>query len=330
MPAPRNRAASGHEHTVPPRARLAAVRQRAALLAQARAFFAERGYLEVETPVLARAGAADAQLAQFALNDPVLGALYLQTSPEYAMKRLIMAGSGSIYQITKAFRQGESGRFHNPEFTLVEWYGLGYDHRRLIAETCALIARLVPSLKAPARIVSYREAFREVLDIDPIEAPTDQLRAVTQRRLPAAQELVLNDRDEILDLLMSHAVAPGFPVEALTVVTDYPSSQAALARLNAQGLADRFEIYRGPLELANGFHEATRIAEYADRFALEAARRRARGLPHIDQDHRLLAALSEGDLPDCAGCALGFDRVLMLAMDATHIDEVLAFPIAQA
>ena len=306
------------------------MRHRAALLAEARAFFAEHGYLEVETPVLARAGTPDAQLAQFALKDPVLGTLYLQTSPEYAMKRLIVAGSGSIYQITKAFRQGESGRFHNPEFTLVEWYGLGYDHWRLIAEACALIARLVPALEAPARIVSYREAFRHALDIDPIETPTDQLRAVAHRRLPTAQDLALNDRDEILDLLVSHAVAPEFPVEALTVVTDYPSSQASLARLNTQGLADRFEIYRGPLELANGFYEAARVEEYAERFADEAAKRRQRGLPRIDQDQRLLAALSEGDLPDCAGCALGFDRVLMLAMDAMHIDEVLAFPIAQA
>lgn len=306
------------------------MRRRAALLAEARAFFGERGYLEVETPVLARAGAADAQLAQFALNDPVLGTLYLQTSPEYAMKRLIMAGSGSIFQITKAFRQGEVGRFHNPEFTLVEWYGLGYDHRRLIAEACALIARLVPSLQASARIISYRDAFRDALNIDPIEDPTDRLRAVAYDCLAPARKLTLDDRDEILDLLMSHAVAPGFATKALTVVTDYPASQASLARLNAQGLADRFEIYRGSLELANGFHEASRAEEYAERFAHEAAKRRERGLPSIDPDHRLLAALTQGRLPDCAGCALGFDRVLMLAMDAAHIDEVLAFPIAQA
>ena len=299
-------------------------------MAEARAFFGERGYLEVETPVLARAGAADAQLAQFALNDPVLGTLYLQTSPEYAMKRLIMAGSGSIFQITKAFRQGEVGRFHNPEFTLVEWYGLGYDHRRLIAEACSLIARLVPSLQASARIISYRDAFRDALNIDPIEDSTDRLRAVAYDCLASARKLTLDDRDEILDLLMSHAVAPGFATKALTVVTDYPASQASLARLNAQGLADRFEIYRGSLELANGFHEASRAEEYAERFAREAAKRRERGLPSIDPDHRLLAALTQGRLPDCAGCALGFDRVLMLAMDAAHIDEVLAFPIAQA
>lgn len=306
------------------------MRRRAALLGQTRAFFAEHGYLEVETPVLARAGAPDAQLTQFAINDPVLGTLYLQTSPEYAMKRLIMAGCGSIFQITKAFRQGESGRFHNPEFTLIEWYGLGYDHRQLIAEACALIAALVPSLDAPPRLLSYREAFRNTLDIDPIDAPTDRLRALVRTRLPSARELMLDERDEILDLLMSHAVAAGFGAKVLTVVTDYPPSQAALARLNVQGLADRFEIYCGPLELANGFHEAVRGEEYAERFAREAAKRRQRALPPIDPDERLLAALSAGDLPDCAGCALGFDRVLMLATGATHIDEVLAFPIAQA
>lgn len=330
MPAPRNSGEPGREGDWRPGAPLEALRRRAALLARARAFFGDRGYLEVETPVLGRAGAADAQLAQFTVADPVYGTLYLQTSPEYAMKRLILAGSGSIFQITKAFRQGESGRFHNPEFTLIEWYGLGYDRERLIIEACALIARLAPSLHDKARIVSYREAFREALGIDPIEDPDDRLRDAARAHVPSAHELPLDDRDEILDLLMTHAVAPAFPTGALTVVTDYPPSQAALARLNARGLADRFEIYQGPMELANGFHEATRGGEYAQRFATEAAKRRARGLPDIPEDRRLLGALAEGDLPDCAGCALGLDRVLMLAVGATHIDEVLAFPIERA
>lgn len=312
-----------------PRTQLEALRGRAALLAQVRAFFAGRGYLEVETPVLGRSGAADAQLAQFALSDPVYGSLYLQTSPEYAMKRLLTGGSGSIFQITKAFRQGEVGRFHNPEFTLVEWYGVGYDHLQLIDEASALIGRLVPCLEPKARLLSFRQAFSDLLGIDPIEDPTDLLQECAHTRLPSTRGLVLDDRDALLDLLMSHAVAPHFPAHRLTVITDYPASQAALARINPQGLAERFEIYCGALELANGFHEETRRDEYAARFAAEARKRRARGLPAIAQDERLLAALAQDHLPDCAGCALGFDRVLMLAMDAAHINEVLAFPIEQ-
>ncbi len=323
MPAPRNNGQARHED------RLGALRGRAALLTQVRAFFAGRGYLEVETPVLGRAGAADAQLAQFALRDPLYGCLYLQTSPEYAMKRLLASGSGSIFQVTKAFRQGEAGRFHNPEFTLVEWYGVGYDHRRLIEEACALIARLVPSLTSEARLMSFRQAFRDRLGIDPIDDPSKRLRECAHAHLPSTRALTLNDRDALLDLLMSHAVAPHFPTDSLTVIMDYPASQAALARINPEGLADRFEIYCGALELANGFHEEANRDEYAARFAAEARKRRARGLPAIAQDEQLLAALAEGDFPDCAGCALGFDRVLMLALDATHIDEVLAFPIGQ-
>ena len=330
MPAPRNSGEPGREGDWRPGAPLEALRRRAALLARARAFFGDRGYLEVETPVLGRAGAADAQLAQFTVADPVYGTLYLQTSPEYAMKRLIMAGSGSIFQITKAFRQGEAGRFHNPEFTLIEWYGLGYDHRRLIEEACALVAELAPSLRGPARIVSFRQAFRDALGVDPIEDRTERLRAIACARLPSVRGLALDDRDEILDLLMSHAVAPGFPAGGLTVVTDYPASQAALARINPGGLADRFEIYCGALELANGFYEAARRADYAERFAGEERKRRERSLPAVAPDRRLLAALAEGDLPECAGCALGLDRVLMVAMKAAHIHEVLAFPAESA
>ena len=288
-----------------------------------------RGYLEVETPVLGRSGVADAQLAQFALSDPVYGSLYLQTSPEYAMKRLLASGSGSIFQITKAFRQGEVGRFHNPEFTLVEWYGVGYDHLHLIDEACALIARLAPSLMPEARLVSFRQAFRDRLGVDPIDDPTGLLRECAHACLPSTRELVLDDRDALLDLLMSQAVAPHFPTDAMTVITDYPASQAALARINSQGLADRFEIYCGALELANGFHEEANRDEYAARFAAEARKRHARGLQAIAQDERLLAALAQGDFPECAGCALGFDRVLMRALGAAHINDVLAFPIEQ-
>ncbi|HUW98713.1 MAG TPA: EF-P lysine aminoacylase EpmA [Acidiferrobacter sp.] len=313
-----------------PQASLATLRLRAALLAEAREFFARRGFLEVETPILAHAGAADAQLAQFALDDPIHGPLFLQTSPEYAMKRLLLAGSGSIYQVTKAFRQGEAGARHNPEFTLIEWYGLGYDHKRLIDEACALIRELVPRLVADTRITRFRDAFRHVIGVDPIDDPTSALCAAADTLIPSASALALTDRDEILDLLMCQAVAPGFPDDRLTVITDYPASQAALARVNTRGLADRFEIYCGAIELANGFHEAATHAEYARRFAAEKQKRRDRGLPPIPTDERLLAALDQNPLPDCAGVAMGFDRVLMLAIRAAHISETITFAIDRA
>lgn len=313
-----------------PQATLAVLRQRAALLAQVRAFFNKRGLLEVETPVLAHAGAADAQLSQFLVNDAVHGPLYLQTSPEYAMKRLLLAGIGSIFQITKAFRQGEVGRRHNPEFTLVEWYALGYTHEQLIDETCALIQELVPRLAREARSVSYRDAFLSTIGIDPLKDPTETLQKKAHTHIPSAKNLLLSDRNELLDLLMSQAVAPTFTDESLTVITDYPASQAALARINSRGLADRFEIYCGSLELANGFYEAIDSAEYSHRFHREALIRQDRGLPPIPTDVRLLAALAEHPLPECAGVALGFDRVVMLASCVDHIKETLAFTIDRA
>lgn len=320
----------GHKHDWQPTAPLATLRLRATLLARVRGFFAERGFLEVETPILAHAGAADAQLAQFMIEDPIHGRLYLQTSPEYAMKRLLIAGSGSIFQIAKAFRQGEAGARHNPEFTIIEWYALGYDDKRLRKEVCALIAELLPHLQKSPRTLSFSDAFKEAIGVDPLEDRTDQLRQSAYTLIPSATRLSLDTRDEILDLLMSQAVAPRFSDHHLTVVTDYPASQAALARVRADGLADRFEIYCGALELANGFYEAATPGQYADRFAEEARRREERGLCAIPADERLLAALSEQSLPDCAGVAVGFDRLVMLAVGAKHINATLAFGIDRA
>ncbi len=320
----------GHESDWQPRASLATLRLRAALLAQVRAFFAKRDFLEVETPLLGHAGAADAQLAQFLIEDPVHGPLYLQTSPEYAMKRLLIAGSGSIFQITKAFRQGEVGARHNPEFTIIEWYALGYNDERLRKEVCALISELLPHLEKTPRTVSFSDAFKNAIGVDPFKDRTDHLRQCVYTLIPSAQHLRLDMRDDMLDLLMSQAVAPQFSDRHLTVITDYPASQAALARVRSDGLADRFEVYCGGLELANGFYEAATPAQYADRFAEEARRRRERGLVAIPADERLLAALSDRPLPDCAGVAVGFDRLVMLAIEALHINATLAFAIDRA
>lgn len=320
----------GHKTDWRPTAPLATLRLRAALLAQVRAFFAKRDFLEVETPLLGHAGAADAQLAQFLVADPVHGPLYLQTSPEYAMKRLLIAGSGSIFQITKAFRQGEAGRRHNPEFTILEWYALGYDDQRLRKEVCALISELLPGLEKTPRTLSYRDAFEEAIGINPLTDRTERLHEAIHTFVPSGGHLKLDSRDEMLDLLMSEAVAPRFSDRYLTVVTDYPASQAALARIGAAGLADRFEVYCGDLELANGFYEAATPADYAGRFAEEAHKRQQRGLPAIPPDERLLAALNDRPLPDCAGVAVGFDRLVMLAAAASHIQATLAFGIDQA
>lgn len=320
----------GHESDWQPSARLATLRLRAALLAQVRAFFAKRDFLEVETPLLGHAGAADAQIAQFLVEDSVHGPLYLQTSPEYAMKRLLIAGSGSIFQITKAFRQGEVGARHNPEFTIIEWYGLGYDDKRLRTEVCALISELVPRLEKTPRILSFSDAFKDTIGVDPLKDRTDQLRNAVYTLIPSAQHLNLDTRDQMLDLLMSQVVAPRFSDHHLTVITDYPASQAALARVREDGLADRFEVYCGGLELANGFYEAATPAHYKDRFAKEAHRRRDLGLAAIPADQRLLAALDSRPLPDCAGVAVGFDRLVMLAIEASNIRTTLAFTIDQA
>ncbi|MDA8361861.1 MAG: EF-P lysine aminoacylase EpmA [Gammaproteobacteria bacterium] len=308
-----------------PGATLTTLRLRAHLLQRTRAFFATREVLEVETPLLGHAGAADAQLAQFDVRLAQGETLYLQTSPEYAMKRLLAAGSGSIYQICKAFRAGEKGQLHNPEFTLVEWYRTGFTQRALIDETCALIGDLFGrALRAP-RLLSYREAFLQALAIDPFVAPDRILADWARRHDPGAATLTL-DRDGWLDFLFSMHVAPSFPRDRLTVIQAYPSSQAAWARTEGDTAA-RFEIYFGATELANGFHEATEWAVYKARFDEQERRRRAHGLPLIPADVRLLAALAEGDFPDCAGVALGFDRIVMLAAGAGRLDEVISFTI---
>ncbi|MDA8389371.1 MAG: EF-P lysine aminoacylase EpmA [Gammaproteobacteria bacterium] len=296
---------------------------RARLLQRTRAFFATREVLEVETPLLGHAGAADAQLAQFDVRAAHNEVFYLQTSPEYAMKRLLASGSGSIYQICKAFRAEEKGRLHNPEFTLVEWYRTGFTQRALIEETCALIGDLIGQPLPAPHVLGYREAFQQTLAIDPWTAPDSALADCARQRDPGVTTLML-DRDGWLDFLLSMHVAPTFALDRLTVIQDYPPSQAVWARI-AGDTAARFEIYFGAIELANGFHEAAAYPEYRARFEEEERKRKTRGLPPIPADTRLLAALAEGNFPDCAGVALGFDRVLMLAAKATRLDEVISF-----
>ena len=322
-----------------PSADLSVLRLRAELLAQIRAFFAACGVLEVETPALSAAAITDPHLASFNTCYSGPGSqhgrpLYLHTSPEFAMKRLLAAGSGCIYQIARVFRDGEAGSRHNPEFTLLEWYRVGFDHHRLMDEVAELVGMLLAgrlTLAEPERL-SYRQIFQHHLNLDPHRATVADLAACAEtRNISIPTGMPLDDPDPWLDLLLTHCVEPRLGSGRLTFVHDYPASQAALARLRPDDppVGERFELYINGIELANGFHELGDTVEQRHRFAQENAARRAAGLPVMPVDEHLLAALEFG-LPDCAGVALGFDRLVMLATRKTSLAEVLAFPLDRA
>ena len=305
-----------------------ALRVRAATLATIRRFFAERGVLEVETPALSAATATDLHLRSLtcrAFDDR--RTLYLQTSPEFAMKRLLAAGSGPIYQICRSFRDGESGRRHNPEFTMLEWYRPGWDHHRLMDEVDELLAAVLGT--PSGNRMTYAEAFRHHAGLDPHRATDDDLRArIAQLEVPDPSSL---DRDDLLNLILSHLAEPHLGRGRPDLVHDFPASQAALARVRPGDppLAERFEVFVEGVELANGFHELADAEEQRRRFERDLAERRRRGLAEVPVDERLLAALAAG-LPDCAGVALGVDRLVMLRLGASDIREAIAFPIDRA
>ena len=322
-----------------PGADLATLRLRAELLARIRAFFAARGVLEAETPVLSAAAITDPHLASFGTlysgPGPLYGrTLYLHTSPEFPMKRLLAAGSGCIYQIARVFRDGEAGRRHNPEFTLLEWYRVGFDHHRLMGEVAELVSELLAgklALAEPERL-SYRELFQRHLGLDPHRTSAPALAACAERQnVPIPPGMPADDPDPWLDLLLTHHIEPRLGPGRLTFVYDYPASQAALARLRPGDppVGERFELYVNGVELANGFHELGDAEEQRRRFERENAVRQASGLPVMAVDEHLLAALGTG-LPDCAGVALGFDRLAMLAAGKKSLAEVLAFPLDRA
>ncbi len=317
-----------------PTASLETLRLRARLLAGIRAYFEQTGALEVETPVCSSCATTDPAIASFQLRYHGPGAatpLYLQTSPEFPMKRLLAAGSGAIYQICKAFRDGESGRRHNPEFTLLEWYRPGFDLHRLMDDVARLLNRLLPEPRAVEHL-SYHEIFRQHLGIDPHSATEAQLQqCASAHGIADAERLAFPSRDGWLDLLLTHCIEPRLGENRLSFITDYPASQASLAKINPgpPAVAQRFELYMEGMELANGFQELTDACEQHQRFQQDLAQRQAEGLPALPVDRRLLAAMDAG-LPDCAGVALGVDRLLMLISRATHIDQVLTFPISRA
>ncbi len=305
-----------------PTATLDILAQRARLLSYVRAFFEAAGVQEVDVPVLAAAGVTDPHIdcLQTCVNGRVQ---YLQSSPEYYMKRLLAAGSGSIYCLGRAFRDGEAGRRHNPEFTLLEWYRVGWDEHQLMVELASLVTGL--ELGWATHQYSYGELFQQVIGLDPHNAPL----AVIQQKASALSggSFAGEGRSTCLDLIFSLAVEPSLP-DGLVLVHDYPACQAALARLDrdAQGnqVARRFEAFLHRMELANGYFELTDPVEQASRFDADRAQRKAMGNPDVPADRHLLAALSAG-LPDCAGVALGVDRLLLQWLQLGDISQVLPF-----
>lgn len=308
---------------------------RASLLETARRFFAERGVLEVETPALARGLIVDAHIdpiiCAYAVDGDLtqpdrVAALYLSPSPEAAMKRLLAAGSGPIYQIARVFRAGERGRHHNPEFTLLEWYRPGFDHHELMEEVGELIRRLLGVERWEKR--TYREVFEASLAIDPLACENEELvRLAACKGLAAPPRLDESDRHAWLDLLLSVCVQPQLGRDAPVFVYDYPPSQAALAKIGGEDLpvGERFELFYRGVELCNGYHELTDPREHRLRFQEANLRRTAAGKQELPVDTEFLAAV-DGGLPSCAGVALGFDRVVMLAAGVDSIGEVIAFP----
>jgi len=305
-----------------PTAARGALARRAALLARTRAFFAARGVLEVTTPCLAEACVQDPGLSIVEATFPAAPnrRLFLQPSPEAAMKRLLAAGSGAIYQLGPAFRAGEHGARHNPEFTLLEWYRPGFDLGALIAEVDALLDALLG--RPPGRVVSYRDAFAHAVGLDPLRAGDAALRAAAGEA--GANDPGALDRDALLDLLFSHRVEPALGA-GVVHVTGFPASQASMARVDAE-TCRRVEVYVDGVELANGYEEITRADEQRARFERDARERAARGMPALPLDEALLAALAHG-LPASSGIALGFDRLAMLALGGKDIAQVIAFPL---
>lgn len=304
--------------------------RRAATLSAVRQFFAARGVVEVDTPALSAAAATDPTLSSITVDVRSLGRRhYLQTSPEFAMKRLLAAGSGDIFQIARVYRDAELGRWHQPEFALLEWYRTGFDEFDLMDEVFALLKTLLePRYPHLARLdLSYRDAFQASFGIDPLtldDASSRALKAaLADRNIDAPTDL---DGDSLLDLALSTALASSWPQDTAVFLYDYPPSQASLAAIKPDNppVAARFEVFINAIELANGFRELTDPIEQRRRFEADLRTRRHTGLPVVPIDEALLTALA--DLPDCAGVALGLDRLIALLLGAQSLAEALEFP----
>ncbi len=319
-----------------PTCSLELMRLRAQMLADIRRFFADRSVLEVETPLLSHSVGTDPQLAFFTTEyclPPQRQTLFLQTSPEFAMKRLLAAGSGSVYQIGKAFRNGEAGRFHNPEFTMLEWYRVGFTLSQLMDEIADLIetlfiGRLLPETKR----VSYQELFVSFTGLDPLVFSYQDYCAFAKGcGLSEAVDICGHDHAMWLDFIFSHKVQPHLGDNAVCMVYGYPACQSSLAKINKDNaqITERVELFINGIELGNGYYELTDAEEQNNRFDKELTIRQQQNLPASVKDEHLISALKSG-LPECSGMAIGLDRLLMLLSDSASIEDVLSFPIRRA
>jgi lysyl-tRNA synthetase class 2 len=311
------------------------IRLRARLYALIREFFAQRNVLEVETPVLSRGANTDPNIESFSTAfsghvDAGSRERWLRTSSEFAQKRLLTAGIGDCYELGRVFRNGEAGRRHNPEFTMLEWYRVGWDHLRLIGETVELVQVALRLVQRNVDVykTTYRDLFRNALGVDPFAASDIELTGALAAVRVDTHGL---SRDDRLDLLLTHRIQPTLAHDRVTVVYDYPMTQCALAKIRRDDppVAERFELYLGQHELANGYHELTDAVEQRARFMRDNARRSRRGNGELPIDKKLLAALETG-MPDCAGVALGIERLLMAMTGTDDIRDVLAFGFADA
>lgn len=315
--------------------RRAALHLRAGLYALIRAFFSERGALEVETPMLSAAGNTDPNIDSFVTRfdghvDAGPPQRWLRTSPEFPLKRLLAEGIGDCYELGRVFRNGEAGRTHNPEFTMLEWYRVGIDHHALAEEVLDLVER---AMRLAGRVIrrdttTYRDWFRQGVALDPFAATLPELQAVLADIRIDGDGL---SRDDWLDLIVTHRLQPALADDLALVVHDFPASQCALARIARVGdvaVAERFEVYLGGRELANGYHELNDPAEQLRRFEADRARRRARGQSDVAIDHRLIDALAT--MPDCAGVALGVERLLQAMIGTDDLRTVLAYAFGDA
>lgn len=304
------------------------LRNRAQIIKSLRDFFYERKVTEVETPLLCSAGTTDVyldsilttRLSTRADHSSLKTLAYLQTSPEYAMKRLLAAGMGDCYQICKAFRCDESGRYHNPEFTMLEWYRLGFDHHDLMSEVDDLLQVILKS--QPAERITYQNLFLKYLNIDPHLASISDLEKIDPQ-LCLALDHKVDTKDDYLMLLLSQHIEPQLGFEQPCFIYDFPASQAALSKVDNQ-IAQRFEVYVRGIELANGFHELQEAEEQLKRFLNDNKKRKEIGKAEVSIDYRLIQALKQG-LPSCSGVALGVDRLIMLALKQEKLSDVLSF-----
>ncbi|UZE96981.1 EF-P lysine aminoacylase EpmA [Alkalimarinus alittae] len=316
-----------------PSCQLAALRLRADILAATRCFFAERSVLEVETPLLSYSTATDLHLASVSAQVDLphqqgSKQMFLQTSPEFAMKRLLAAGSGAIYQTTKSFRNGESGIRHNPEFTMLEWYRPGFSLSELMSEVADYLS-VVAKLDKPD-VITYQQAFLQYLNIDPHRADEQTLFQLAKQKTGISGDGL--SRDDCLDLLLTHCIESKLGCEKPVFMIEYPASQASLANIkeiDGIKLAQRFELYANGLELANGYDELIDADEQLHRFKADNKARKLDGLPEIPIDHHLIEALKSG-LIKCSGVALGMDRLQMVIQKTSSIDDVIAFPVGRA